>query len=180
MINLIKTNYPDFLNSWGIKEIIDVPILQVNTTKIPSQRCFQNVAYHQMKNGGESVIGFNFFKNYHTIMVEPHAVWKNEDDELIDICLGSERPASTKHITFAPLVSYDASKEYYDVFDRYLFEGDDILRKMGNSAYERHAIDFFKDKDFSQLIFHRDYSITKSDSWEDYLEERLDLLEGVE
>ena len=133
-----------------------------------------------MKNGGESVIGFNFFKNYHTIMVEPHAVWKNEDDELIDICLGSERPTSTKHITFAPLVSYDASKEYYDVFDRYLFEGDDILRKMGNSAYERHAIDFFKDKDFSQLIFHRDIPITKSDSWEDYLEERLDLLEGVE
>ena len=131
-----------------------------------------------MKNGGESVIGFNFVDCDTSIMVEPHAVWKNEDDELIDICLGSE--FSSKHIAFAPLASYDASKEYYAVFNSYVFHNDFFTTRIGNYADEKQVSTFFKDKDFSQLIFHRDYPITKSDSWEDYLEERLDLLEGVE
>lgn len=170
--------YPYFLNSWGIKRIIDVPILQVDTTKIPSQRCFQNVAYHQMINGGESVIGFNFFDCNNSIMVEPHAVWKNKDDELIDICLGSQ--FSSKHITFAPLASYDASKEFYDVYERYVFHSDFFTRSYGGVDIEKHLYDFWKDKDFSQLIFHRDKPMTECDVWEDYLEERLDLLEGVE
>tara|TARA_Y100000294_G_C8390522_1_gene270578 strand:- start:12 stop:584 length:573 start_codon:yes stop_codon:yes gene_type:complete len=183
MTDLTDEKYSHFFNAWGIKGAINVPIRKDEQTLLnPTQSCHQNVAYMQMKYGGQSVLGFTFTNgfNYYTndddVFVEPHSVWKTPEHnylfhnmDYVDLSLG-ELEQDT--ILFAPVISFDATKEFYDLYERYVFHKDFFTRRIGNSAPEKHSFDFLKDKDFTSLIFHRDKPMTEGFIWEDYLEER--------
>ena len=160
-----------FLNSWGIKELIDVPIQRdVHTLNSPSQRCHQNTAYIQFKFGGQTVLGFSFYQYHNEIRAENHSIWKTPNDELVDVSL-SGLSDDYKSIKFAPMKTFDSFEEYYNIFHSYVLRPDTFTHRFAYDE-ETHSYDWFKDKDLSQLVFHKKQSMMKSDLWESYIEER--------
>jgi hypothetical protein len=174
----------NFLNAWNIKEIIDVPVAndEYKETPIP-QKCHQNVARMQMKYGGQTVLGFGFYQLFglDDINVEPHSVWKRPDESYVDVSLGYANgndemlnpivDVPPKSILFAPLKHFDSSKEFYDIYERYVLYKKEIVRMYAGNI-ETHSYDFFGSKDLTQLIFHRNKSVLESENWKEFLEER--------
>ena len=172
----MKINH-NFLKAWNIKEPIDVPIRKNNQTMTsPEKRCHQNVASMQMKNGGLTVLGFAFYDVDcdNTFIVEPHSVWQTPEGKYIDVSLATLGDDSIK---FAPIKHYDANKEFYDIYESYILKPDQIMRTFNGD--QTHSYDFFKNKDLTQLVFHRPKSVTESDNWIEFLEEK-ELLEERE
>ena len=175
----------NFLNAWKIKKLIDVPIVndEYKETPVP-QKCHQNVANMQMKYGGQTVLGLGFYSFgslNDEIYVEPHSVWKRTDESYVDVSLGYTNDneemldpmfeVPPKSILFAPLKHFDSSKEFYDIYERYVLYKKEIVRMYAGNI-ETHSYDFFGSKDLTQLIFHRNKSVLESENWKEFLEER--------
>ena len=171
----------DFLTAWNTK-IIDVRVSRGKDSLCAvSQRCHQNTSYMQMKYGGEVVSGFSINDSQGTqlghqgdlTMIEPHSVLKTIDGEYVDVSLGC---LDEDTIRFAPVISYDPSKEYYDIFERYSFFDNDFVRIVGNGQIrDTHSYDFWKGKDFTSLAFHRHEPMTSCDLWEEFIEDRKNI-----
>ena len=176
----------NFLNAWKIKKLIDVPIVndEYKETPVP-QKCHQNVANMQMKYGGKTVLGFGFYQIglNDDIIVEPHSVWKRtdeSDESYVDVSLGYTNDNDTmlnpigdnppKSILFAPLKHFDSSKEFYDIYESYHLYKKEFVRKTPLLTTGKYS--FFKDKDLTELIFHRNKSVLESENWKEFLEER--------
>jgi len=179
-----------FLNAWKIKKLIHVPIVNdeylelMKATPVP-QKCHQNVANMQMKYGGKTVLGFGFYQIglNDDIIVEPHSVWKRtdeSDESYVDVSLGYTNDNDTmlnpigdnppKSILFAPLKHFDSSKEFYDIYESYHLYKKEFVRKTPLLTTGKYS--FFKDKDLTELIFHRNKSVLESENWKEFLEER--------
>ena len=174
-----------FLNAWKIKKLIHVPIVndEYKETPVP-QKCHQNVANMQMKYGGQTVLGLGFYSFgslNDEIYVEPHSVWKRPDESYVDVSLGYTNDNDSmmnpigdnppERILFAPLKHFDSSKEFYDLYERYVLYKKEIVRMYAGNI-ETHSYDFFGSKDLTQLIFHRNKSVLESENWKEFLEER--------
>ena len=165
-----------FLKSWGIKEIIDVPIRKdFYTLTAPLQKCHQNSANFQFMFGGKTVLGFAFYKFDNHIRVENHSIWKTPDNKFVDVSLGEFPDDSIK---FAPLKTFDSFKEYYDVFHGFVLRSDTFTSRYFNRL-EEHSYDWLKDKDFSDLVFRRKKSVTESDDWQSYIKERWEIYKHI-
>ena len=179
----ITESFTDFLDAWGVDKVIDVPIMKDESTLcLPAQRCFQNVAHMQMENGGNTVLGFTFSKidsqENQAWWLEPHAVWRTSKNEYVDISLSRD---TFDFVEFAPVVSFDANKEFYELFERYRFKRTDMSWHRSDyetvqGEYPRKNI-WWKDKDMTSLIFHRNEPMWSSDNWGSYLQERADAKE---
>ena len=181
-MNTLKINH-HFLNAWKIKKLIHVPIVndEYKETPVP-QKCHQNVANMQMKYGGETVLGFGFYQLFglDDIIVEPHSVWKRTDESYVDVSLGYTNnndemlnpivDVPPKSILFAPLKHFDSSKEFYDIYESYVLYKKEFVRKTPLLTTGKYS--FFKDKDLTELIFHRSKSVLESENWKEFLEER--------
>ena len=183
-MNTLKINH-HFLNAWKIKKLIHVPIVndEYKETPVP-QKCHQNVANMQMKYGGETVLGFGFYQLFglDDIIVEPHSVWKRTDESYVDVSLGYTNnndemlnpivDVPPKSILFAPLKHFDSSKEFYDLYESYVLYKKEFVRFFPvNNPPTTGEYSFFKDKDLTQLIFHRNKSVLESENWKDFLSE---------
>lgn len=181
-MNTFKINH-HFLNAWKIKKLIDVPIVndEYKETPVP-QKCHQNVANMQMKYGGKTVLGFAFYQLFGLdhIIVEPHSVWKRTDESYVDVSLGYTNDneemfnptvdVPPKSILFAPLKHFDSSKEFYYIYESYVLGKDGVIRRT--PIFDTISYSFLKDKDLTELIFHRNKSVLESENWKEFLEER--------
>ena len=173
-----------FLNAWKIKKLIHVPIVndEYKETPVP-QKCHQNVANMQMKYGGQTVLGLGFYSFgslNDEIYVEPHSVWKRPDESYVDVSLGYTNDNDSmmnpigdnppERILFAPLKHFDSSKEFYDIYETFTLYRTEFVMKR--PLYRTGKYSFFKDKDLTQLIFHRPKSVLESENWKEFLEER--------
>ena len=159
----------NFLKAWNIRKIIDVPIRKDEQTMVsPQQRCHQNVASMQVENGGLTVLGFAFWSFDDQIVVESHSVWQTPESKYVDVSLARLDEDSFK---FAPIKHYDASKEFYDIYEGYVLHKDKVKRTYAGNI-ETHSYDFFGSKDLTELVFHRPKPMSESDNWKQFLEER--------
>ena len=167
----------NFINVWNIKKVLTVP----RKPEFPCEpnQCHYNVGLNQILKGGESVIGFSVSNIGQNVVLEPHSVWKTPEDNLdykdeyIDVTpniYGEETD-----IKFLPLKFYDSSKEFYDVYHsfRFFYQGTKHKCEMriGNEKPTIHDVEFLKGKDFSSLVFHRNYSIEESENWNEYCDD---------
>ena len=77
---------------------------------------------------------------------------------------------SPKSILFAPLKHFDSSKEFYDIYESYVLGKGGVVRRTPSFGTNKYS--FFKDKDLTELIFHRSKSVLESENWKEFLEER--------
>lgn len=82
--------------------------LKPDSTSIINE-CFPNVSNKIQKEGGSQVIGWQIWKTKNLIEAELHAVWKSQNDELIDI---TPKPVYFSQILFIQdsMRSYDGSQ----------------------------------------------------------------------
>ncbi len=169
--------FENFVNIWNIKKVLTVP-KRPNIPCEPKQ-CHYNVGLTQILKGGESVIGFSVSNIGQNVVLEPHSVWKTPEDNLeyedeyIDVT-PNPWDEETK-IRFLPLEFFDSSKEFYDVYHsfRFFYQGTKpkFEMRIENEKPTIHDVDFLKGKDFSSLVFHRNYPIHESENWEEYCED---------
>jgi hypothetical protein len=161
------------LNSWKIQDVIEVSISTDNLYKsLPSGKCHHNVAYIQSKFGGQTILGFLLydFDDHHWCI--PHSIWKNQNQEFIDVTLKDE---ST--ILFAPVKIYDSTEAHWFIQNEYRVykdtsNGIDVFMKglvtKNMSSHELESMDSTK------LIFEREIPLSAMEDWGDYLDELED------
>ena len=60
-------------------------------------------------------------------------------------------------------------------FCRIFIEGSTKIEMISNEmGQSTHDLGFFKDKDFSNLVFHRNHSQMETETWDDYLDDLAD------
>ena len=170
MQNEFKEKYSDFLNAHKVTDVLEVKH-EPNDTSIVGY-CHQNVAHTQRNHGGTTVLGYAVYQFDKMICLEIHSIWKTKEGEYLDITPSLDTPTTT----FIPLKEYDALKEVYFLHANYrIYEEENKIEMISNDMGQSiHDLDFFKGKDFSNLVFHRDHSQMETETWDDYLDDLVD------
>jgi hypothetical protein len=161
------------LESWKINKMITVnsPINE-QTILLLEKWCHHNVCNIQSKLGGQAVLGFLISDIDEYLWCVPHSIWKNQNSEFIDVTFHDNQIRY-----FAPVVSYNPKEILFLLQHEYKFYKDiskGIDWIMPSRPIKNLTSTEMVSINFSSLIFKRNYPITETDSWDDYLDELND------
>ncbi len=158
------------LESWKINKVITVnsPINE-QTILLPEKWCHHNVCNIQSKLGGYAVLGFLISDIDEYLWCVPHSIWKNENNEFIDVTFHDNQ---IRH--FAPVVCFNPQDISFLLQHEYRFYKE--ISKcidwiMPSRPIKNLTSSEMLSINFTSLIFKRNYPITETDSWDDYLDE---------
>jgi hypothetical protein len=158
------------LKSWNTNDLLTIPCPRNDSSKeLPIGWCHHNVNNLQSKNGGSTVLGFSVTDTDDYIWCVPHSIWDHDELGYIDVTFNNEQ-----NIFFIPIVTYDATQTHWFLPHEYRIYKDPtrgVEWTTSANTVKHLTLKELEKVDATSLVFQRNYLLSETDSWDDYLDE---------